>query len=536
MFERFKVIIVDDEESSRELIRLSMDWEDLNFDIIGEASNAEEALEIIESNPPDLVLTDIYMPYMNGIELSERILAQYPDMKIIVITGHDDFEYAQRGIKAGVYDFIVKPIDEDEIEHTIKKAYNQIKEEREQKANYGWLEDQLKKELPYLKEKFLIDLLQSHMEEQDFLRRKKFTKINEISSVYQITMIEIIPIELEEQNKNQQGPYLSYMFIESIKTILEDLVGVEVFIDNTNNIIILNTNKDTVQDMNKRIETIKRRILSHVGINLMIGIGGWYEGFNKIKLSYKEALEAVSYKIVSGTNQIITYEDLVISKPSPTGLDETWENKLSIYIKSGIVDESLTIIDKVFNQVMHQENIELKSLRLKAVQLLMVITNAVVEIGINIEDKKMASESAFEEVFHSNSLPDIKLIISSFIEDVCKEVNHEHLNKQNSIIDKINFYIEEHIKETLSLNIISEIFHLNKSYLSRIYKERTGKTLGESILELRMEKAISLLKFTDKKAYEIAAELGYLDPNYFGNSFKKYTGKSISEFRKVHRQ
>ncbi len=99
-------------------------------------------------------------------------------------------------------------------------------------------------------------------------------------------------------------------------------------------------------------------------------------------------------------------------------------------------------------------------------------------------------------------------------------------------MNKINQYIDDNLKEHMSLNIISDKFHLNKSYLSRIYKEQTGMTLGDYILKHRMERSIVLLRTTDMKAYEIAEEVGYLDPNYFGNSFKKYTGKSISEFRK----
>ena len=127
------------------------------------------------------------------------------------------------------------------------------------------------------------------------------------------------------------------------------------------------------------------------------------------------------------------------------------------------------MIDQVFESILYQEKLQVKSLRLRAIQILMLIINAMAEIGMNIEDKKMVGGNTFEEVFRSESLPAIKSVICQYIEAVCNLVNLEQVNKQNSIIDKINNYVEDNIKNSMSLNIISEEFHLNKSYLSRIY-------------------------------------------------------------------
>lgn len=531
MNDKFKVIIVDDEESARELIKLSIDWESMNYEVIGEANNSEEALALIEHASPDLVLTDIHMPYMDGIEFSEKIIAQYPEIKIIVITGYDDFEYAQRSIKAGVYDYIVKPIDEDEVMKALEKVYREIHEERKIQDSYGWLKEQLKKELPYLKEKFLVDLLYSHMEEDDYIRRKKFTEVKFTSSFFQVTAIEIEAIV----SRNQES-YLCYAFIDKIRSVLERIQGVELFIDNANNIILLNTNQANASEMNECIDVIIRRILNHPDIVYMIGIGSWYQGFNKVKLSYREALEAIANKIVSGTNQVIMYDDLIISKPNQDELDDSWENKLLIYIKSGVINQALDLTNQVFEKVMSQEKIQLKALRLKAFQILILIVNSMAEIGMNIDEKKYMGEDVFEELVQAKSLPDLKKIVCSYIEVACGLINAEHLNKQNSIIDNIDQFILDNMHTSLSLNDISDQFHINKSYLSRIYKERTGMTLGERILSKKMEKSIELLTLTDKKAYEIAEVVGYNDPNYFGNTFKKYTGKSISEFRKEQRK
>jgi two-component system, response regulator YesN len=534
MFEKFKVIIVDDEEGSRELIRMSVNWEAFEFSIIGEASNAEEALEMIDLNPPDLILTDINMPYIDGLELSELILKQYPETKVIVVTGFDEFEYAKRGIKAGVYDFIVKPIDEDELESTLRKVYRDMKNEREEKANYAWLKDQLENERPYLKEKFLVDLLYSHIDEQINHGKLAFTQVKLVSDCFQVNKIEIVSNQRQAESIEQQEQYLAYMFIANIRALVEHIPGVEVFIDNTNHVIILNSNKSMKQEMTKSIETINRWLHSHKGIHFVIGIGRWHEGFNQIKISYKEASEAVAYKIICGMNQIITYDDLIITKPLEIQSADSKEEQLALYIKSGILEESLAVMHQIFEKVLAQENIQLKTIRLKAIHLVMRIIQAMSEIGISIE-KNEVIDTIFDAILQANALPEIKRILDTYVKVVCASVDIEQRHKQNSIIDKIDHFMEENIKAPLSLNSISEAFHLNKSYLSRIYKERTGVTLGERILSLKINKAIQLIQYTDKKAYEIAEELGYQDPNYFGNSFKKYTGKSISEFRKANK-
>ncbi len=534
MPEKLKVLIVDDEESSRALIRMSIDWESKGFEVIGEACNAEEALVMIEDDLPDIVLTDIYMPYMDGLELSERILVNYPEVKVIVITGHDDFDYAQRGIKAGVFDFIVKPIDDEEIEATLQKAYDHIMSDREMKADYGRLKEQLTIELPYLKEKFLNDLLYSHIEEEDYERRKAFTGVRFISDSFQLSIIEITGDKTQVRDSDQQDSYLSYMFIHYIREVVDDMPGVEVYMDNKSNIILLNSDDRNLREMNRRLELIKRRILSQAGVCLTIGIGGWYKDYNRIKTSYKEAEESVAYKIVSGINQVIAYEELTVSTRSEDQQDQTWREKLSLYIKGGLTAEALNTVDEAFKGVIHQGDIQLKSIRLTAVQIIMLMYKAMSEIGINVDDKKTVGQEIFEGIFRVDSLPEMKAVVGSFVEDICKSINFEHANKQKTIIDQIQQYVKENIQEQLSLNSISERFHLNKSYLSRIYKARTGMTLGDYILSSRMERSIVLLRSTDKKAFEIAEEVGYLDPNYFGNSFKKYTGKSISEFRKMN--
>lgn len=526
-----KVLIVDDEESTRELLRISIDWEAIGYEVIGEAGNGEEALVMIDADMPDVVLTDIYMPYMDGLELSSRILKGYPDMKVVIVTGHDDFEYARRGIKIGVYDYITKPIDEVEIENTLSRLRLLVDEEREMKADYGRLKAQLSREMPVLKDKLFTDLLHGSISSEEYDARKQFIEWDVSTSFFQIYLIEIMPDEKSQLGNETADPYLCYMYIGSIKAMLEDIVGIEIFVDYTGNIVLMSHGRQH-QIITERLDRILHRLKNQKGITACIGIGCEYEGYDHIKQSYKEAREALAYKVVAGMNQIISYDELMIRRKQRASKNDHIEEQLSVLIKSGRFPESKAIIDGSFDAMSSRSHIQLKAVRHRAVQLIMNINGAADDIGIETDDEPSSDETAYEDVFRAPSLPDIRSAVVLYADRICKAIQHEQASKQTNIIEEINDYIKEHMSDALSLANISEAFYLNKSYLSRIYKERTGMTLGEYILQYRMEQSKELIRRTNQKAYEIAEQVGYMDPNYFGSCFKKYTGMSISDYRK----
>lgn len=150
-----KVIIVDDEYLIRNLIKMKIDWEEVGMEVVGEAANAEQALELVDNLNPDIIFTDICMPSMDGIEFSKLVIERYSHIKIIIVTGYDDFEYARSSVRLGISDFILKPINSDELMQSLSKLRSIINSERNHEKEYNQLKKHVEESLPVLREKFL---------------------------------------------------------------------------------------------------------------------------------------------------------------------------------------------------------------------------------------------------------------------------------------------------------------------------------------------------------------------------------------------
>ena len=167
----YKIMLVDDEEEVRTSIIRKIDWQDAGFEVIGDAENGKEALEKIEQNEPDVVLTDIRMPYMDGLEMAENIRQRYPSIKIVIFSGFDEFEYAKKAIKLNVIEYILKPVNVEELTAILKKIKKNLDEEIEQKRDVSLLRENYKRSLPILREQFLKDLVSRQMDEMTVAER-----------------------------------------------------------------------------------------------------------------------------------------------------------------------------------------------------------------------------------------------------------------------------------------------------------------------------------------------------------------------------
>ncbi len=233
-----KVIIVDDEYLIRNLIRMKVNWEEVNMEMVGEAGNAEQALELVDKLKPDIIFTDICMPAMDGIELSRRIVEKYPYIKIIIVTGYDDFEYARSSIKLGISDFILKPINSSELMQTLSKLRNIIGSERNREIEYNQLKKQVEESLPILREKFLNELLLEQLTFEEIISKCNYFKINinPNCDIFQIALMEVnnsIKNEKKEENKiliSMQCFNIIQNFLAKISMFLYSLITEEGFL------------------------------------------------------------------------------------------------------------------------------------------------------------------------------------------------------------------------------------------------------------------------------------------------------------------
>lgn len=317
--EKMKLVIVDDEVLIRELLKVCINWEELGVEIVGEASDALEAIELVDSVMPDIVLTDVCMPFMDGIELGKCIIEKYPNIRIVILTGYDEFEYAKRSIKVGISDFLLKPINEDEIIKVISNIIEKILAERLKQDEYTRIREYVEESLPFLREKCLNELISGDREFESLKERLLYYNLNLINGYFQTAVIGI----MEQDNKSDTGEEERLLHkikgIELVKHYFRIDVSVYVFFDNSNRIVILCNDKNV--NVTDCCEEIKVLLINKLKCFVNIGIGKSVEKIDDVRNSYICACQAQKYKVVLGKNQVINYRDIDISSKEPFQLN-----------------------------------------------------------------------------------------------------------------------------------------------------------------------------------------------------------------------
>jgi two-component system response regulator YesN len=527
-----KVLIVDDEYLVRNLLKHCIDWNEIGYEVIGEASNAHEALDMVDSFKPDVIFTDIYMPFMDGLEFGKAVFERYPNIKIVVLTGYEEFEYAKKSVKIGIADFLLKPINDDEIRKTAINLKYKIESEKNYHQEYERIKKQLEDALPYLKEKFLNQILSGSIEQGEIEAQAEYFSINLNYEHNIVAVIEVTSTNSENSIINEEERLLlNFKAYNLVAKFFREDPYVTVFRDNSQNIVILNCDKKL--DFSECLESIRSMIINTLKCNVSIGEGKAYSSVDKIRNSYNEALYALKYKIIAGKNQVISYDEINFSDSNKTRLHNDNFDTLAFYLKAGLYSKAKEYIEKAFSDYNSEGMLRIETYRALASHIISVVLNVITEIDISISDIFSGAKQPFEQIFKIDTLPEIRSYLINITEKTVKTIRDTQAKKVNHVIEQIREYINQNQSDPdITLSNTAKKFYMNMSYLSRIFKKETGYTFVEYLTRVRMEKAMKLLKETDLKAYQVAEKVGIVNPHYFGLCFKKWTGVSINDFRK----
>jgi two-component system, response regulator YesN len=529
MTNTIKVIIVDDERLERNLIKNCIDWKYFNMEIIGEASTVNEALLLLESNTPDIVITDINMPVIDGMQFIGIASRKYPHIKFVVLTGFDNFSYAQKSIKLRVSDFLLKPINDEDVFKTASNLKVIIEQEREAQEEYYQLRKQLYDNLPYLKERFLHELLKGRIGDKTIEERLSFLGIQFKYKSFQVAVLEINHLK----NEDEEFRYMQNIKVMNlVKSNLTDNKYVQIFFDSDDRIIILNNDENS--DLFEKCELLKDYITRELNCYVGIGLGSLKKELHEICFSYREALDALDYRVAIDKNTVILYNHIDINnKETKTNTAELY-NKLCLYLKSGLRSKAKEVIEVLFDSIDLKCASAVRQIRVVALEILMICLRNSMDTKLDAENPHKSKTLSFNQIFAMDTIPEIKEHLFSVVENTTQTIDRQQIDKMNTLIKNIKRYVDQYyIRQDLTLSNVAKEFFLNPSYLSRTFKKEAGIGFIEYLTNVRMEKAISLLSGKeDMKVFEIADAVGIPDPNYFSTCFKKYTGISVSDYRK----
>jgi two-component system response regulator YesN len=385
-----KVMIVDDEYYFREALKISLSWQDLGFIVCGEAKNGKEALDMIDDLEPDIILVDINMPIMDGLEFVNELKNRGADCKIVILTGHSEFQYAKEAVKLGVYNYILKPVNEKELTETLIDIKRDIETEVNIKIEHNRLKQQVKESIPLLKEKFLNELIQGNLprNKNAIAKRMEYLNISFNSEYYRVITIEIN--EKSAEILSDEDMQLWKFAVSNISCeLLEECFPYEICYDSNDRICIIAGVRKNNQEfrllLESRLELIRAAVSKHLGFTVTIGVGNEKKSLHDISASYKESLVALKNMLTKGKDKVITYysvEDSEIRINLFTAVDR---NQLLIHLRTGDSKEIMHLLNQIFTEI-GTEELHHEILYVICVEMVSVCMEYIIELGIALKE------------------------------------------------------------------------------------------------------------------------------------------------------
>lgn len=529
----YTIYIVDDSSNTRSGLKELFKWDKLNIKIIGDADDGSTALPEIIQNKPDIVLTDVKMPIMSGIELSKRIRSTLPKTEIIFMSGYDEVTYIKSALKLEAIDYIFKPLDFDELELTLKKVITKIDGERTQSRIISEMDAKLIQSMPLLKDKFFeLLILGSFNDKEEIFNRSKFLGIDMPDGKYSVMVIS------EDNNYNSMSGknvkdrlLLSFGILNIITELInssfigytfEKNPGEYVCIININDIYTGDSLYNLASDM-------QHKLAQFLEVSVTIGISGEAKSLLELKTVYEAASDAARKRFYCGKNKIIVADILMQSDTTITASNKDNMNEFAESIKEGDSSQMWSIIDSIFNNM--NETTGYEECCDICLQLIAVSAGIQSEFEITLPDKEYSMVNVIHTLFKLETLSDIKQYLLTYFRKICRLVIEKRENKSKNVIEIIKNIINKRYNENLSINMIANEVYLTPTYICLLFRQETGYTINNYITKVRMEKAKELLKKINIKLYDISSHVGYENPSYFSKQFKKYTGMSPREYR-----
>ncbi|WP_339323986.1 response regulator transcription factor [Paenibacillus sp. FSL W8-0194] len=527
----YKVFIVDDEAVVRDGLKRTIDWQEHGFELIGDFANGREVLEVMEHTVPDVIISDISMPFMDGLELAANVTRKYPYVKIIILTGFDEFEYAQQAIRLKVSDFILKPITAHEMRELLRKVKCEMDETARQHEDLSRLYSQLKQSLPLLKERFLERLVVSGLRPAEIEERFRYFGLNPLLPLQLVMVADIDDfgarqLQAETGNDTEILRYAAYNVLEEIAE-RENLL---LFRTREERLVLVVSGNAEAAGLYERAYRIAEEarfyIEKFLKFTVSIGVGQAVKTAEELPASYKSALSALDYRFLLGKNRVLSILDFEDRPAYENHLRGDWDRKLASAVKTGSLEEVRELI-KRFVADLKESMAPLDACILHIQKVVLSLMNTAQELGLdNARPIRLTDADRYKTLDEIGAW--LEEAVSSVMSAIAENRNHHTLAQVRKAVE----YIETHYaEEKMSLQDICRHCLMSTSYFSLVFKQHTGETFVEYLTRVRMDKAKEMLQHTMLKFYEIAGKVGYGDPNYFSILFKKHVGMTPREYR-----
>lgn len=514
----FKVFLVEDEITTREGIRNNVDWRSAGFELCGEAPDGEIALSQIEATQPDVLITDIKMPFMDGLQLCKIIREHMPWMKIIIISGYNDFQYAQTAIKLGVTEYLVKPVSTQDLKAVLERVAIALNQEQVERAYLKRLRSQVEDNLGLLREKFLLRLVTGGESSISAVEQSQQLGLNILSPFYQVVLLEVKP--------GPGAPFPDYPTCQRVERVIVDLVstnsdmlltkkGLEEFV-----LVLKGENLEQLdQETPFMVNLIQNEVAQETGCQLVAGIGMPQQRLGDLHRSFAEALVKVKG----------------LWEESQTGeLKKLDHHVLRRFLENGQISDLGTFMLRSIRPFIQAA---LRSRLLKhyiVIDLALAATQFVSDLGGNPAQVIPTTYSDGDSLDRLTTLEQIEAEVHRLFSSAMVFRDRLTENNRAAVIQQAKTYIDNRYSDPdLSLNEVAAQVNFSPNHFSTVFRSEMGLTFRDYLSQVRIEQAKKLLANTAMKVFEIAYRCGYNDPHYFSLIFRRNCNQSPQQYREA---
>ena len=528
----YTVLLVDDEEEVIQVIMKKINWEGIGFSVIGYAGNGVRALEMVEEFQPDVVMTDIKMPYMDGIELTDHIRKEYPATKILIFTGFDEFEYAKEAVRMSVEEYILKPVSSVELTNVFTQIKRKLDQEISEKRNVAVLQEYYMESLPFLQANFYSTLIEGKIGEQEIPKYLSNYQISFEGPFFCCLVIHTSASRVPED--------MNFLLLStSVQKQAEERIGKKwnakcfSYMEDTILIIQLKSESE-LAELTDECDCFCKYARRIIGAVVTVGIGQICGSIMELSKSYSSAQKAVSYRAIYGAARAINIQEIAPQEMEQVDYaDDAEIANLFKRIRLGSEDD----VREAAHKCMKSMFPSVKSLLWHHVAV-MELVSAMYKFASNNDIATEEFQGDMGELYNRLIKRDPEML-EKWLVDASLAFRDRLISTRSysstSFASRAKEYVHNNYSdEDVSLNTVSEVFGVSHSYFSTVFKKETGKSFIGYLTDYRMEQASRLLIETKEKSYIIAKKVGYTDPNYFSYVFKRQFGVSPSKFRTEH--
>lgn len=530
-----RMLIVEDEHHVRERMEAGIPWSEYGIELVGAVGNGRVALELLNKEHVDLVLTDIRMPDMNGLELAREVHRHYPGIKLAILTGYDDFEYARESIDYKVHKYLVKPVANEQLLEVVLEIKELHERELWEKHRLTLLEQRWREHLPHLQKALYRNWLNGRYAQWELEKRSRDLNVPLHQGLAWPLVFDMDPIpERNERFLEQDRALVQFSLLTMTKDVFSGMDGVILQDDDGMTVVLLFVPEASAAggwqaQVHQHIQTLLAAVKDCLKLTASVGIGPVMEA-RLLPHAYKQSKLALQERIVLGNETIMQYRD-------QSGIGATWmvmqdlEKELEMAMETGN-DAAIAPLSEKMIEAQFAQGISVIEAKEVILRMVCLFTRIIHGHGWSMSDALGDEYARFEQYQTLLTRDQVLEWLQTVASSIGRTISERGRTGTQLVVGEIVQFIHEHIhEEELSLYMVADHLYVNYSYLSRIFKRIVGESFSEYVLRLRMERAKELLA-CGHMVYDAAARVGYRHVNYFSKAFMKYWGVKPSDIKK----